>query len=151
MFLEHAQEWRLHHLPAQPIPAPDPPHREVFPNVQPESPLVQLAPIPSSPITSYTGEEADFPITTISFQRIVHSDEVSPEPPLFKTEQFQLPQLLLVLQLCCLSLDTFQGRNVFLAVKGSKLLAGSKKDTRTEFSFKFNMNWEVLQHSKKYA
>lgn len=130
----------LNHLPGQP-----------FPIRHHSSEKKVFEAIPSRLITSYTGEEADPHVTKASFQGVAWSVKVSPEPPLFKTEQFQLPQLLLVLQLCCLSLDTFQGLNVFLAVKGSKLLAGSKKDTRTEFSFKFNMNWEVLQHSKKYA
>ena len=48
-----------HHLPGQPIPVPDLSLDEVFPNVQPESPLAQLEAIPSSPITSYMREEAD--------------------------------------------------------------------------------------------
>ena len=52
---------------------------EVFPNVQPESPLVQLKAIPSSPTASYTGEEARFPLTTTSLQVVVESNEVSPE------------------------------------------------------------------------
>jgi len=45
--------------PGQPIPVPD--HfmgEEFFPNVQPESPLMQLEATPSSPIASYKGEEA---------------------------------------------------------------------------------------------
>jgi len=43
MFLEHLQGWRPHHLPGQPVPAPDhSSQEEVFPNVQPESPLAQL-------------------------------------------------------------------------------------------------------------
>jgi len=46
---------------------PDHPFREVgFPNVQPEPPLAQLEAIPSSPITSYTREEADPQLTTTS-------------------------------------------------------------------------------------
>jgi len=58
----------LLHLPGQSVPAPDNTHGEVFPNVQPESPLVQLEPIPSSPIASHTGEEASLYLTTTSFQ-----------------------------------------------------------------------------------
>jgi len=49
MFLEQLQGWWLHHLPGQPIPVPDLSLREeLFPNIQPESPLVQLEAISSS-------------------------------------------------------------------------------------------------------
>jgi len=59
LFEHHHARW-LHHLSGQPIPVPDHPFREVvFPNIQPEA-------IPSSPITSYTGEEADPQLTTTS-------------------------------------------------------------------------------------
>ena len=63
--------------------------------------LAQLEAIPSCPIAGYTGEEADPYLTTTSFQVTVEIEEVSPEPPLFQTEQLQFPQLLpirLVLQ-----------------------------------------------------
>ena len=72
MFLEHLQVQPLHHLPGQPVPAPD--HsvgEEEFPNIQPESPLVQLEAIPSHPIDSYVGEEADLHLTTVSFQAVL--------------------------------------------------------------------------------
>jgi len=83
MFLEHLHGQWLHHLPGQPIPVPDHPFREVvFPNVQPESPLVQLEAIPSSPITSHTREEADPQLTTTSLQVVIESNNVSPEHPL---------------------------------------------------------------------
>jgi len=49
--------------PGQPIPAP----AHSFPNIQPESPLAQLEAIPSSPIASYVGEEAEPHLTTASF------------------------------------------------------------------------------------
>ena len=47
-FLEHLQGWLLCHLPGQSVPA----HyhsswKEMFPNIQPECPLVQLKAIPS--------------------------------------------------------------------------------------------------------
>ena len=48
--------WWLHHLPVQPIPAPDQSLGEVCPNIQPKSPLVQLQAIHSCPIASYMGE-----------------------------------------------------------------------------------------------
>jgi len=56
-----------HHLPGQPVPIPDHPSREeILPNIQHESPLAQLEAIPSSPIASCLGEEADSHfITTI--------------------------------------------------------------------------------------
>jgi len=44
---------------------------EVFPNIHPESPLVQFETIPSSPIASYMEEEADSHRTTASFQGVV--------------------------------------------------------------------------------
>jgi len=50
-FLEHLQGCWFHHLPGQPIPAPN--HslgKVVLPNIQPEPPLVQPEAIPSSPI-----------------------------------------------------------------------------------------------------
>jgi len=50
------------------------------------------------------------------------------EPPLLQTEQSQLLQLLLIRpvlqtphQVCCPSLDTLQGLDVFLTVRGPKL------------------------------
>ena len=65
-------------LPGQPIPAPDHSLREeVFPNVQPESPLVQLEVIPSSFIASYMGEEVSLHFTTPSLQVLVESDKVT--------------------------------------------------------------------------
>ena len=100
------------------------PHRsvgeELFPNVQPESLLVRLEAIPSSPIDSH--------INTTSLQVVAESSKTSPEPPLLQTKQSQLPQLFfirLVLQtphqFCCPSLDMFQGLNVLLVVRGPKL------------------------------
>ena len=68
---------------------------EVFPNIQPESPLVQLKAIPSSPIASYVGEEAGPHLTSTSLQVVVESDKVFPEPPLLQSKQSQLPQPLL--------------------------------------------------------
>ena len=51
MFLEHLQGWELHHFPGQPVPVPDHCFGEVFPNIQPEPPLMQFEAIPSSSIT----------------------------------------------------------------------------------------------------
>ena len=43
---------------------------EVFPNVQPESPLVQPESVPSSPIASYMGEEANPHLTQPAFRQL---------------------------------------------------------------------------------
>ena len=59
---------------------------EVFPNVQTESPLAQLEAILSSPIASYTGEEADVHRTATFFQVAVESDKVPSQPPLVQTK-----------------------------------------------------------------
>ena len=67
------------------MPVPD--HfflEEIFPNIQSESPLVQVKTISSCAITSYLQDETDPPlpsIATVSFQIIVERDKVSPEPP----------------------------------------------------------------------
>jgi len=67
MFPEHLHEWWLHHLPRQPIPVPDHSFRKaMFPNIQPESSQGQLEAIASSPITSYTREEAKDAISSDS-------------------------------------------------------------------------------------
>lgn len=50
MILGHLHEWCPHHLPVQPIPAPDCFFwEEIFPNIQPEPPLAQLEAIASHP------------------------------------------------------------------------------------------------------
>ena len=102
MFPEHLQGRWLNYLPKQPIPAPDHSFREeIFPNIQPEPPLAQLEAIPSHPVSSYTGKEADLYLITISFHIVIEGNKVSPESPLLQTEQSQFPQPLpirLVLQ-----------------------------------------------------
>lgn len=61
---------------------------EVFPTIQPESPLAQVEAIPSSLIACDVGEEADPHHATASFQILIESDKVFPKPPLFQSEQF---------------------------------------------------------------
>ena len=68
---------------------------ELFPNVQPESPLVQLEAIPFSSIPSYRGVEANSHLTTTFLQEVLECSKVTPELPLLQTKQSQLPQLLL--------------------------------------------------------
>ena len=89
---------------------------------------MQLEAIASCPIASYLGEETNTHLTTTSFQVVVESNKVSPQPPLLQTKQPQLPQLLLirlVLQalhkLLCPSLDTLQQLCSLLVVRGPKL------------------------------
>ncbi|KAK4814106.1 LOW QUALITY PROTEIN: hypothetical protein QYF61_008201, partial [Mycteria americana] len=102
--------------------------KEIFPNIQSKPPLVQLEAISSRPITCYLGEETDTHLATTSFQVVVESNKVSPQPPFLQAKQPQLPQpplLRLLLQtlhqLRCPSLDSLQHLNVSLVVRGPKL------------------------------
>ncbi|KAK4807052.1 hypothetical protein QYF61_018393 [Mycteria americana] len=89
--------WRLNHFPGQSVPMLDNPlGEEKFPNIQSKPPLAQLEAISSCPITCYLGEETDPHLTTTSFQVVVESDEVSPQPPFLQAKQSQLPQPLLI-------------------------------------------------------
>ena len=67
---------------------------EIFPNVQPEPPLMQLEAISCYSSTCYLGEETNVHLTTSFFQVAVESDKVSPQPPLLQTKVSQFPQLL---------------------------------------------------------
>ncbi|KAK4823797.1 hypothetical protein QYF61_006519 [Mycteria americana] len=126
---KYLQGWRLNHFPGQPVPTLDNPLGEVkFPNIQSKPPLAQLEAISSCPITCYLGEETDPHLSTPSFQAVVESDEVSPQPPFLQAKQPQFPQPLLIRlllqtlpQLRCPSLDTLQHLNVSLVVGGPKL------------------------------
>jgi len=57
---------------------------------------MQREAIPSRPIAGYMGEEANSPLITTSFQVVVESDEVSPEPPLLQIKLSLFPQLFLI-------------------------------------------------------
>ena len=70
--------------------------KEIFPNIQSKPPLMQLQAISSRPIASYLGEETNTCLTTPSFQAVVETNKVSPQPPLLQTKQPRLPQRLLV-------------------------------------------------------
>ncbi|KAK4813829.1 hypothetical protein QYF61_001833 [Mycteria americana] len=121
--------WRLNHFPGQHVPMLDNPFSEVkFPNIQSKPPLVQPEAISSCPITCYLGEETDTHLSTTSFQVVVESNKVSPQPPFLQAKQPQFPQPLLIRlllqtlhQLCCPSLHTLQHLNVSLVVGGPKL------------------------------
>jgi len=97
---------------------------------------MQLDAIASHPIASYLGEETKTCLTTTSFQVVVESNKVPPQPPLLQTKQPQFPQLLLVrlvlqtpLQPCWPSLDTLQQLKVFLVVKASLLSCSESKNS----------------------
>ncbi|KAK4820755.1 hypothetical protein QYF61_006095 [Mycteria americana] len=110
---KYLQGWRLNHFPGQPVPMLDNPFSEVkLPNIQSKPPLAQLEAISSHPITCYLGEETDPHLSTTSFQVVVESNKVSPQPPFLQAKQ---PQLR------CPSLDTLQHLNVSLVVRGPKL------------------------------
>ncbi|KAK4830422.1 hypothetical protein QYF61_011046 [Mycteria americana] len=123
------QGWRLNHFPGQSVPMLDNPlGEEKFPNIQSKPPLAQLEAISSCPITCYLGEETDPHLSTTSFQVVVESDEVSPQPPFLQAKQSQLPQPLLIRlllqtlhQLRCPSLYALQYLNIPLVVGGPKL------------------------------
>jgi len=65
----------------------------MFPNIQSKPPLMQLEAIASRPIASYLGEETNTRLTTPSFQVVVESNKVPPQPPFLQTGQPQFPQL----------------------------------------------------------
>ncbi|KAK4828493.1 hypothetical protein QYF61_026764 [Mycteria americana] len=101
---------------------------EIFPNTQSKPPLTQREAISSHPMACYLGEETDSHLATTSFQAVVESDKVSPQPPFLQAKQSQLPQPLLIRlllqtlhQLRCPSLDSLQHLNVSLVVGGPKL------------------------------
>ncbi|KAK4822811.1 hypothetical protein QYF61_020094 [Mycteria americana] len=126
---KYLQGWQLNHCPGQPVPMLDNPFsEEKFPNIQSKPPLAQLEAISSCPITCYLGEETSPHLTTTSFQVVVESDKVSPQPPLLQAKPPQFPQPLLIRlllqtlhQVRCPSLDTLQHLNVPLVVGGPKL------------------------------
>ncbi|KAK4831835.1 hypothetical protein QYF61_019593 [Mycteria americana] len=129
---KYLQGWRLNHFPGQSVPMLDNPlGEEKFPNIQSKPPLAQLEAISSCPITCYLGEETDPHLSTTSFQAVVESDEVSPQPPFLQAKQSQLPQPLLIRlllqtlhQLRCPSLYALQYLNIPLVVGGPKLNTG---------------------------
>jgi len=64
MFFEPLQGWGLHHCPGQPGPMSDRSFsKELFSNIQPKPPLMQLEAISSHPIAGYLGEETDTRLT----------------------------------------------------------------------------------------
>jgi len=102
--------------------------KEIFPNIQSKPPLTQIEGIAFHPIASYLGEEINTCLTTLSFQVVVESNNVPPQPPLLQSKQSQIPQLFLIKlvlqphhQLRCPSLDTLQQLNDPLVMRSPKL------------------------------
>ncbi|KAK4825514.1 hypothetical protein QYF61_000027, partial [Mycteria americana] len=144
MSFKYLQGWRLNHFPGQSVPMLDNPlGEEKFPNIQSKPPLAQLEAISSCPITCYLGEETDPHLSTTSFQAVVESDKVSPQPPFLQAKQSQLPQPLLIRlllqtlhQLRCPSLYTLQYLNIPLVVGGPKLNTKLNTEHREELTSK---------------
>ncbi|KAK4832178.1 hypothetical protein QYF61_020958 [Mycteria americana] len=119
----------LYHFPGQPVPMLDNPlGKEIFPNIQAKPPLAQLEVVSSCPMACYLGEETDPHLATTSFQGVVESNKVSPQPPFLQAKQPQFPRPLLrrlllqtLHQLRCPSLDTLQHLHVSLVVGGPEL------------------------------
>ena len=59
---------------------------EIFPNIQPNLPQVQLQAFTFCPIANYLGEEADSYLIRTSFWVTVEGNKFSPEPPLLQTK-----------------------------------------------------------------
>ena len=66
-----------------------------FPNIQFEPPLTWLEATASHPITSYLGEETNTCLTRISFQVVVESNKVSPQPPSYRDPSAETPNHIL--------------------------------------------------------
>lgn len=103
-----------------------------FPNVQPESPPMQLEAALSNPISGYVGEEASPRLTT------THSD-TSPVPS-------GAPCVRLVLQTPhqphCLPLNMIQGHSVFLVERNPKLNTVLK--IWSSLAFMYHSEWLIL-------
>lgn len=84
--LIYRQRWGLHH-PGQLIPLPHhPSYEEILPDTQSKPPLAQLEAIISHPITCHLKKkQTGTHFAAISFQVVVESDAVFPEPPLPQT------------------------------------------------------------------
>ena len=87
-------------------------------------PWRSLRPLPLILFASYLGEETNTCLATTSFQVVVESGKVSPQPPFPQTKQPQFPQSLLIRlvlwtlhQPRCPSLYTLQQCNVLLVVR----------------------------------
>lgn len=99
MFLECFQGWWLHLSPRLSIPMfNNPLHKEIPPDVQTETFLVQIEAVSSCLIAGCLGEEVKSHLAAFSCQGFVQSQKFPREPPFLQAESPQLPQLLLVVQ-----------------------------------------------------
>ncbi|PKU42927.1 rna-directed dna polymerase from mobile element jockey- hypothetical protein [Limosa lapponica baueri] len=101
---------------------------EIFPDIHSKPPLAQLEAVSSSPVACYLEEETNSRLATPSFQGVVESEKVFPQPPFLQAEQPQLSQSLLIRlvlqtppQFRCPSLDTLQHLNFFLVARDPEL------------------------------
>ena len=78
LFLEKFQGWWLHYLSMQPIPMHYHSWEAVFPNIQPEPPLVSVTLTGQALTVTW---EADPELMITSFQTVGESNKISPEPP----------------------------------------------------------------------
>ena len=65
---------------------------EIVPNIQPKPPLSQPEAVSSCPIPCSLGAEPSHLLAPFSFQAVVESDKVPPEPSLLQTKPPQVPQ-----------------------------------------------------------
>lgn len=61
-------------------------HEEILHNIQLKSPLVHPEDISSYPVIYYLGEETYFHLATSSFQGVVETKKITPEPPFPQAE-----------------------------------------------------------------
>ena len=59
---------------------------EIFPHIKSKPPLAQLEAISSCPIPCYLGEETNPHLATTSFQVVLESHKVSPQPPFLQAK-----------------------------------------------------------------
>ncbi|KAJ7424515.1 hypothetical protein WISP_28382 [Willisornis vidua] len=70
--------------------------KEFLSNVQTKPPLAELEPVSSCSTAGCLREETNPHPATTSFQVVVESDDISPEPPLLQAKQPQVPQPFLI-------------------------------------------------------
>ena len=91
--LEHLQGWGIHNLPGQLVPAPHHSHsKELPPDIQPKSSLLQLKTVFPCPAIIYPFKEQTPLLFVGSLQVLEGCNEVTPLPSLLQAEQVQLPQ-----------------------------------------------------------
>lgn len=67
----------------------------IFPDIHSKPPLAHLDAVPSLSVTCYFWEETNPHVAIVSFQAVVESNKVPPEPPFLQAKYPLLPQLLL--------------------------------------------------------